>query len=253
MIIQMKDNGVFYLICQKIKRRIRKIMLRPIRVFCLHQVSLTYDPLRCCECDWFSAEQFMHSIQRMQKRYTFISLTDARVKLAHSFFRTRRYAVLTFDDGYRSNLPVLNWLDLNHIPYTLFLNGKYLNGESCSAHILKNATRFIPNITEKELAKGLYLTCDDIIKLSDYEVGSHGYEHVDATSLNMSDLKEHVENNFTILKRNQMCTIPFHAYTWGSFTDRTNEFLCEIGVTPVLMDGEKNYCDATVIHRELFQ
>ena len=237
---------------RRIHRRIVHLRLRPIRVFCLHQVSPCFDPLRCYECDWLSTEQFTHSINEMRRYYTFISLTDAKQKIENDYIRTKRYAVLTFDDGYRSNLQVFKWLDSIHIPYTLFLNGKYLDGKSCSAHLLDNATRIRPSITETELAQDLYLTREDILELTDNQVGSHGYEHIDATLLNSSDLLDLVKQNIETLESNKVLTIPFHAYTWGRSNPLTNELLSRIGIIPVLMDGEKNYNDATVIHRELF-
>lgn len=186
------------------------------------------------------------------KEYSFISLTEAQQKLAKDFIRTSKYAVLTFDDGYRSSLPILKWLDSIHIPYTLFLNGKYLDGESCSPHLFEKASRIWPNITEIELAEGLYLTSKDLLCLTGLQVGSHGYDHLDATSLDLNVFADSIKCNFKLLIQQSHSTIPFHAYTWGSHNAETDEVLSRIGVIPVLLDGGKNYEDSSVIHRELF-
>ena len=113
----------FRIIVKKIHRRIVRLRLKPIRVFCLHQVCYSFDPLRCFESDWIPEDKFKTEMEKMLDDYSFISLTEAQHKLITDFFRRKNYAVLTFDDGYRSNLPILKWLDAHFVPYTLFLNG----------------------------------------------------------------------------------------------------------------------------------
>ena len=183
--------------------------------------------------------------------YTFIPLPAARKKLATDIIRLRNYAVLTFDDGYRSVLPALKWLDSQGIPYTLFLNGKYLDGQSCSAHILENARQTKTDISEKSLVAGLYFSPDDIKSLL-ATTGSHGYEHIDATLIDKDCFKESVKNNYSSFDLNGIPSIPFHAYTWGKHNSDTDEVLRELGITPVLIDNEKNYNDPNAIHREIF-
>lgn len=239
------------IIIRRFRRKLTRLRLQPIRVFCLHQVSFEYDPIRCFECDWLNIDVFKQSMTSMLKHYTFISLPEARTKLAHDLFRIKRYATLTFDDGYRSNLPILRWLDSINVPYTLFLNGKYLDGKSCSPHILKHARQTETDISEKSLVAGLYFSPDDIKSLL-ATTGSHGYEHIDATLIDKDCFKESVKNNYSSFELNGIPSIPFHAYTWGKHNSDTDEILRELGITPVLIDNEKNYNDPNAIHRELF-
>lgn len=187
----------------------------------------------------------------MSDVYSFISLSDARCKLAHDLFRFKRFAVLTFDDGYRSSLPFLKWLDASQIPYTLFINGKYLDGQSCSEHILENARLIKGDVTEREIADGLYLKQEDLVHLN-ADVGSHGYEHVNAVRLSRLGFEELINKNFDTLKNNKIAVIPFHAYTWGRHNSTTDAVLSEMSVVPVLMDGQMNYNNPKIIHRELF-
>lgn len=195
----------------------------------------------------------MRKVLEMKKVYSFISLEEARNKLKKDKFRSKKYAVLTFDDGYSSSFAVLKWLDDQRIPFTLFLNAKYLDGISCSEHILDLARIGIPDMTEEELADGLYLTNKELCSLSSpfASIASHGYEHVNALSLDSCGFMDDVKNNFSVLNK-FFKTIPFHAYTWGAHTPETDSVLKEMGIIPVLMDGEMNYNEAGFIHRETF-
>lgn len=189
----------------------------------------------------------------MKKDYSFISLEEARNKLKKDKFRGKKYAVLTFDDGYSSSFSVLKWLENQRIPFTLFLNAKYLDGISCSKHVLEHARSSISDMTEEELAGGLYLTEKELCSLSNpvVSIASHGYEHVNASSLDGSGFMDDVKKNFSVLNM-LFKTIPFHAYTWGMHTQETDSVLKTMGIIPVLMDGEMNYNDAGFIHRETF-
>lgn len=236
----------------RIRRRITHLRLRPIRVFCLHHVSEVYDPIYCFESDWISTASFKQSIMRLLNDYSFIPLVDAHKRIANDFFRFRKYAVLTFDDGYHSPLDVYQWLENLHIPFTLFLNAKYLDGESISPHIAERIRSHNSYATKEIVKKDLYLSYEDLSMKLDVGVsfGSHGYEHIDATCLSYGQFKQQLCNNIDLLKQFPQF-IPYHAYTWGRHSDSTDQILKEIGITPVLMDGQKNYDDATVIHREL--
>lgn len=189
----------------------------------------------------------------MKKDYSFISLEEARHKLKKDIFRGKKYAVLTFDDGYSSSFTVLKWLEDQRIPFTLFLNAKYLDGISCSKHVLEHARTSISDMTEEELAGGLYLTKKELCSLSNpiVSIASHGYEHVNASSLDGSGFMDDVKKNFSVLNM-LFKTIPFHAYTWGIHTQETDSVLKKMGIIPVLMDGEMNYNEAGFIHRETF-
>ena len=189
----------------------------------------------------------------MKKVYSFISLEEARNKLKKDKFRGKKYAVLTFDDGYSSSFAVLKWLEDQRIPFTLFLNAKYLDGVSCSKHVLDLARMGIPDMTEEELADGLYLTNKELSSLSSpmLSIASHGYEHVNASLLDSRVFMDDVKKNFSVLNR-FFATIPFHAYTWGAHTPATDSVLKEMEIIPVLMDGEMNYNEAGFIHRETF-
>ena len=128
---QVDKMSFFSKIWTKIKRKWTKIRLQPIRVFCLHHVCEQFDADTMYPCDWMALDAFKKKINELRNQgYQFISLTEAYEHLKKDRFRYKKYAVLTFDDGYKSLLEVMPWLEEQQIPATLFINGKYLDGKS---------------------------------------------------------------------------------------------------------------------------
>ncbi|MCR5050547.1 MAG: polysaccharide deacetylase family protein [Paludibacteraceae bacterium] len=215
-----------------------KLRLQPIRVFCLNHVTKEFDPATMYECDWMQIDEFKNKVMSLQQSgVEFISLTEAHDKLQHDCFRRKKYAVITFDDGYASLKEILPWLEEQHIPAALFVNGKYLDGKS-----------YRNNPQEK------YLTKEELFTLVSplLEIGSHGWEHTDASQMAQSDFDHSINRNVDILSTHPRY-IPFHAYTWGNRNDSSNQILRNHSIIPILVDGEKNYINQTHIHRELLK
>ena len=117
----------------KIRRKWTKLRLQPIRVVCFHQVSDEYNPLTMWECDWTQTELFKRNILNLKRQgVIFLSLSEAYDKLRHDWYRRKKYVALTADDGYKSILNILPWLEEQKIPITLFINTKYLDGKVSS-------------------------------------------------------------------------------------------------------------------------
>ena len=240
-------------IIAKIRRTWAKLRLQSIRVFCFHQVSDEYNPLTMWECDWTQIDQFKRNILRLKTEgEEFISLKEAYVKLLQDTFRTKKYAVLTSDDGYKSMLNILPWLEEQQIPITLFVNTKYLDGKSWSAINEEQARRAKPDVDMlTEVCPDLYLSREELLQVAampNVTIGMHGHEHLDATKQTISAFKENVEKCQTALK-GVPHTIPFFAYTWGKHNAETDAVLNEKGLIPVLVQGSKNYCDTKFIDR----
>lgn len=219
-----------------IKRQLLKLRLQPIRVFCLHHVCKTYDESTMYYDDWMQIDEFKAKVLSMQQDgVEFISLKEAYNKITNDKFRNRKYAVLTFDDGYASLKEILPWLDEQHIPATLFINGKYLNGKS-----------YRKNPNEK------YLTKAELFSLTSplIEIGSHGWEHNRATEMTAEEFAESVKRNIGLLSEHPNY-IPFWAYTYGDHSNKTDDYLQRQGLVPIYIDGMKNYNEIKVIHREL--
>lgn len=240
---------------QKIRQRLTKLYLHPVRVYCLHHVCAQANPIVTCPGDWISEDEFIISVQKLKDNgFRFLSLTEAYTHIKQDRIRIKNYAVLTFDDGYRSSLQIYHWLEDHHIPYTLFLNAKYMDGTSASPHIIKHARSINPNVSLETIIADLYLSKEDLMTLSPQfsQFGSHSYEHLDATEMQANEFAGQIHDNLSVLRQFPQF-IPFHAYTWGRHTSATNRMLNEFELIPVYMDGNTNYGPSHVIHRELFE
>ena len=222
----------------KIQSKLIKLRLQPIRVFCLHHVCEQFDADAMYACDWMALDAFKKKISALRNQgYQFISLTAAYEHLKKDWFRCQKYAVLTFDDGYKSLKEVLPCLEEQKIPATLFINGKYLDGKSY-----------------RETPNEHYLTYDELFALTSplIEIGHHGWEHTAATEMTEEELLESLKRNIEILSSNPRY-IPFWAYTWGKHTEKADTCLKQVGVTPVIITGHGNYNFNGLIDREILK
>lgn len=220
----------------KIRNRFKKLRLQPVRIFDMHHVCAEIDAESMNACDWMQIDDFQQKLMDMREDgVEFISLSEAYRHICNDWLRLTKYVVITFDDGYASLKEILPWLEEQHIPATLFINGKYLDGKS-----------YRKNPKEK------YLTKTELWALSAplIEIGSHGWEHTDATQMTVDVFCKYIDDNVELIQKHP-CYIPFHAYTWNRHTEKTDALLHSKKILPVYIDGVKNYNDKQVIHREL--
>ena len=84
----------------RIRRKLIKLRLQPIRVYCMHHVCAEFDEESMNEGDWMQINEFKRKVIEMQQDgVEFISLTEAYDKIANDKFRNHKYVVFTFDDG----------------------------------------------------------------------------------------------------------------------------------------------------------
>ena len=217
-----------------LRKKIQHLLLEPIHVFLFHQVGEVYDSGLCNPCDWTQIENFKKKVLDLSRDYVFVSLSEALRYMKRDCVRRKKYAVLTNDDGSASLKLILPWLKEHHIPISLFINGKYMDGVS-----------FREKPTER------YLNREEVFAL-DYdgiEICHHGWEHNDITRIEWVEFVNSVEMN-SLLLQDHPRYLPAWAYTWGRHTKMHDNYLLSRGITPVLIDGMKNYAD-TIIHREL--
>lgn len=227
--------------------------LQPIRVYCFHHVSAEYNPLTMWECDWTQIDQFKRNIMHLKAcGVEFISLPEAHDKLMHDWIRCKKYAVLTADDGYKSLLNILPWLDERQIPVTLFVNTKYLDGKSWSEINEEQARRAKTDVDMvMDVCPKLYLSQEELKQVAAMPyvtIGMHGHEHLDATKQVIEDFK----SNVVLCKETLISvehTIPYLAYTWGRHKIATDKILKEMGIVPVLVHGNLNYNNYDFIDR----
>lgn len=222
----------------RLRKKWKRLRLKPIRVFCFHQVSDEFKPETMWEVDWTLTEQFKRNILKLKKKYTFIPLSEVSDHLAHDRFRMRRFAALTADDGWASLKNILPWLAKQKIPITLFLNPLYLDGI---------------HYQERETEK--LLTREDVASLvKEYApyitIASHGWTHDDCKKMSLVEFEECVQKAEAAMKGMEG-KIEYYAFTYGSCTKDEFEYLRKVGLIPVLMDGGQNVSDDSCVHREL--
>ena len=223
---------------KKIRKRLLKWRLTPVRVFCFHQVSDAFDPDAMWEGDWMQTEDFKRKILELNAHGRFISLPEAYHHICHDWFRVKKYVVLTADDGNKTLLNILPWIAEQQIPITLFLNPSYMNG-------FHNPQR----------GKEQYLENDDVQKIvKEYapfvSIASHGWNHERCSEMKEDDFRKNVKDaEFALAKYS--VKLSFFAFPYGNCSKTNLEELKENGLIPVLMDGKQNYCDSSCIHREL--
>lgn len=230
-----------------------KLWLQPIRVFCFHHVSEQYDPLTMWECDWIQINLFKQKILRYRSQgIEFISLPKAYEKLKQDRLRREKYAVLTADDGYKSILNILPWLEEQRIPITLFINTKYLDGKSWSAINEEQARRAKSDVDmEKDVCPNLYMSKEELkcaAAMPNVTIGMHGHEHLDAIKQTQDEFRGNVQKCQEALKGIPHI-IPYFAYAWGSHNAETDEVLSALKLLPVLASGNLNYNNTKYIDR----
>lgn len=231
-----------------------KIRLQPIRVFCFHHVSEEYDPLLCGIEDWIQTDELKSKLKKIQKQYRFISIDEAYNHIKYDLFRTKRYAVLTSDDGLRSAWEMIPWMVEHDIPLTMFINAKYLEGKSYKELDAVRIKKIDKKADVESVIKRQYITKEELwsVRSSLVSVALHGYEHLDATKISTEDFQSNVEKCVNELQCHPLYR-PYYAYTWGRHNPRTDELLLNRGLIPVLVDGMANYSDVKYIHRELIK
>lgn len=222
---------------KKLCRRGRSLFVKPIRVFCFHQVSDALESETMSECDWIQTEVFKKKMLALKEKYTFVSLTEAYNHISNDKIRLKKYAALTADDGWASLKNCIPWLADQKISVTLFLNPLYMDGE----HFRERETE-------------CYLKELDIEQFADTYTniyfGMHGWDHTDVSKQEEYEFRNNVEQSIKALKRYGNF-VSFFAYPWGRHNTMNDSVLKEYALVPVLMDGMKNCNDNSAIHREL--
>lgn len=266
---------------KKFTNRIIKLLYQPIIVLTFHQVSKQMDDRYEIKEDWNSIENFKHSIEYIGQRYSWISLSDVSKKLQSRCFRFRTYAAISFDDAYLSILNVYTYLIQNKIPFTIFVNSKYLDGVSYSPENLIRYINSLPNSAnmkdlveryqtanvtnykeaiyalmnsvqlEDKLVKQLYVTREQLFTTLNHpliSIALHGHEHLNATKLSMEDFQQNVNDNIKELEKHPHY-IPYYAFTWGSYNKEHVVWLKSKGITSLGCGFNFNYIKPEVIDR----
>lgn len=228
-----------------------KLRLQPIRVFCFHQISETYDSDVYCKPDWIPLSFLKDYMKQLQSEgYVFITLAEAFQHIQNDLVRTRKYAVLTADDGLLCHLDLFPWLEEQCIPLTMFVNIKNLDGRTCGWPVM-NYFKIVNKHDEIRYASKLYCTTEQLFTLSSsiVSIGMHGVTHDPVTKLLDNEFAEQLKICQDTLSCHK-AYIPYFAYPYGTHNPNTDKVLWGRNIVPVLADGGVNYNDSRYIHRE---
>lgn len=228
--------------------------LQPIRVFCMHQTSEIYDPDVYCNLDWIPLSFLKDFVRTLQNEgYKFISLTEAYRHVQSDYIRTHKYAVLTADDGLLCQLDLIPWLEQQHIPMTMFVNVKNLDGKTCG-HPMINYFKIENEQQERLHASKLYCTKEQLFAITSpiLSIGMHGVTHDRVTSMSQDEFLTQLKECQETLSSHPNY-IPYFAFPHGAHNIDTDECLWRENVVPVLAGGGVNYNDAHYVYREIFE
>lgn len=235
---------------RKLLNRWKKFRLQPIRIFCLHHVSDTFDPSYMWECDWVNTDVLKKFILDLQQSgYSFISLPEAHERLKNDWLRRKRYAVLTADDGFKTLLNIVPRLIEQHIPITLFVNPKYILEDRIGENVQERLNAENGTASNEEI----YLKKSDLDAINSplVTIAYHGYEHLDEWKMDEHAFVLNVEQCERALQELPLKVIPYYAHTYGHAREKNDSILAKKKLTPAYVSGGANYNDSTRIDREL--
>ena len=269
---------------KKAIRRLKRAWYKPLKVFFFHQVSSRFIEGKDKEYIFTSMDDFERDIQYLKRRYHFVSLTEAFKLFQHKKARRKRYAVITFDDGYANILEALDVLKRQNVPATIFVNSRYvfertvgvinlytLMHSSLPVVFSDEQRRMVERLYDQELQadykknwdelmaslpflqpalSDLYLTPTQLENLDKllFTIGMHGYEHYNSLQLTDEEFVENVEQDYANLSQYSNF-IPFFCFPYGFARESQLKLLRGRNIVPVLCSGGDNYDVKEVIYR----
>lgn len=257
-----------------IRNQVKFLWSKPIIVFVNHQVSDNFISGVDCESDWNSLDLYKKNIEWIVKNYEVITLERA-INLIDSGKRIKKkYAVLTFDDGYASVSNALLILEQNNLPATLFINTAYLNDRNyspvniynyvmaqeeplrCFPESLVNACKRLVGLTDaleykqvlsvlKESVnlvqprQNIYFTIEElkVLNQSLFTISLHGHEHLVSHLLSDEEFLVNVNKNISILGVLPNFK-PYFAFPFGLTDTRKTALIADLGLKPVLCNAQ---------------
>jgi len=155
------------------------------------------------------------------KPRTVLGIMDLLRDLGISFWRgdhfepdrvTKRTAVITFDDGYQDNYPLLARLCSQHITPIVFMPTAYVGRQNAWEY----SSRVFP---------ARHLSADEMKRLVDLGViiGSHGVSHMSLDGMTGVRLRRELHDSKAELEQIIGRTVDLISYPFGRFTPAVNE------------------------------
>jgi peptidoglycan/xylan/chitin deacetylase (PgdA/CDA1 family) len=151
-------------------------------------------------------------IQHLSKKYTFISHSQAVLKLKAGTI-DKPYISISFDDGFLNNLDAAAVLDRYNVKGCFFINPFSIGLKDYAK--IERYCRSKLNLGPMEFMN--WKEVDTLLK-HEHEIGSHTYEHVNISSMTLNEVEDDFNKTFEILKE-KTGSAPHFAYPYGKFGD----------------------------------
>ncbi len=168
-----------------------------------------------------SSDTFEKQI-RLLKRMGFISISPNEIEKIgeQELWKRNRYALITFDDGYKDNLKAAQILQDHSMKGLFFISTAYIGKQMNGVDMLdKNDIKSI-------VSYGMY-------------IGSHSHNHYKLAEMERQDVKREAELSVNILS--EFSNIYDFAYPFGNYNNSIIDILKQLGIKRAYIIGQKIY------------
>ncbi len=163
-----------------------------------------------------SEENFKKQMDYLiENKYIFLNQEELEKKLLKGYdFSDNKYVVVTFDDGWKTQLIAAKILKDRNLPAIFFVNGEPI-----------------------EKRYGAYLNVDElkeINKIKIFSIADHSYTHKIEVLHNLETLKVDYESNVVFLKKYVKNPSFSYAYPYGAKKAEYIKFLVNTGKVPFI-------------------
>lgn len=265
------------------KFTIKNYIKKPIVILNYHHISEVFDSTTQDISIWTSLKDFENTIVYFKnKGYEFISMEKALDIYYKKEKPKKNYITITFDDGHKSILNVLDVMSKHNVPVLFFINSAYINDNDYNwvdivQYFKRNPKEYYDkfNISNEdwEVINQLWV-CNDsdtfieiekkavliLKKINDFKVrhitqieldslvnplitiGLHGHRHHKYDVMKDEVLRENLIKNADFLKHHPNYK-PYFAFPFGRYKSSSLEVIKKLNIVPFFHRGGVNYYD----------
>jgi peptidoglycan/xylan/chitin deacetylase (PgdA/CDA1 family) len=261
----------------------KNLAKKPVVILNYHQISSQFDPTTQDINIWTSLKDFEDTIITLkQEGYEFISAQKAVEIIQSNQKPIKHYVAITFDDGHKSILNVLDVMKSHKAPMTFFINSAYIDDADYNwvdiiqyfdrhpqeyynqfkitsedwncINNLKNCTtsskfieiehKVIEILAKVDDFNLRHLTKRELFDLKDplVTIGLHSDRHYDYDIMDDDILQENLERNIGFLETHPNYE-PYFAFPFGRYKNSSLDVVKKLNVTPFFHRSGVNYFD----------
>ncbi len=156
------------------------------------------------------------------KKRGFVSILPSEIERVKEdgSWKNKRYAIITFDDGYKDNLKAAEILKKHDMKGVFFISTAYIGKTLNSVNML----------TDEDIKK--------IISLG-MGIGSHSHHHEKLSKLSLSELDSEIKLSLGLLDK--FCSVEDFAYPFGNYSQDVIDALKHHNIKRAYIIGQKIY------------